>query len=356
MGIANLFDASPDDIKKAFRKLAHKYHPDKGGGDEAKFKEANEAYQVLSDSEKRARYDRFGSAFDQAGGPGGGFNGAGFDFGDFQFGGGAGGFEDVFSDLFGGGFAGARRHGPQAGSDIQVDIEISFDEMVSGTRKTVRIRKEMKCEECGGTGGKKGSKEERCSECGGSGRVRRAIRSVFGTIEQVVPCPKCHGKGSVYAERCSACHGSGKRVGEEEIAVDVPAGIEDGQAISVSGKGSFGDPGAPAGDLFVVVHVRPHGDIVRRGRNLFSEKTISFPQAALGDTVSVGTAYGNVNMKIPPGTQSGEVFRIRDKGLRDLRGSGHGDHMVTIRIEVPKRLSGKEKRILSELMDGWRKT
>lgn len=355
LGVAR--DASPDEIKKAFRKMAHKYHPDKGGGDEAKFKEANEAYGVLSDPEKRKRYDQFGSAFDQAGGAGGfgGFSGGGFDFNDFQFGGGAGGFEDVFSDLFGGGFGGASRRGPRAGSDIQVDVEISFDEMVKGVRKTVKIRKEMACDECGGTGGKKGSKEEQCSECGGSGQVRRAVRSVFGVMEQVVPCPKCGGRGKRYTESCPSCHGSGKRMGEEEVTIDIPAGIDDGQAISVPGKGAVGEPGGRPGDLFVVVHVRAKKGIERRGQNLFSEKEISFPQAVLGDTVAIETAYGPVKMKIPAGTQSGEVFRIRGKGLPSPRGFGQGDHMVTVKVEVPKKLSGKEKKLMKDLFDDWRK-
>lgn len=349
-------DASQDDIKKAFRKLAHRHHPDKEGGDEAKFKEANEAYGVLSDTEKRKRYDQFGNA-DGPSGFGGfsGNGGGGFDFNDFQFGGGAGGFEDVFSDLFGGGFAGARqRGGPRSGSDIQVDIEISFEEMVTGVRKTVNLRKEMACDDCGGTGGKKGSKEEKCDQCGGSGQVRQTVRSILGVFETVGQCPKCHGKGVTYAEPCPSCHGSGKRIGEERVTVDIPAGIEDGQTLSVPGKGAAGEHGAPSGDLFVAVHVRPHGTISRRGQNLFSEKTISFPQAALGDTVSVETAHGSVRMKIPAGTRSGEVFRVRGKGLPSLRGFGQGDHMVTVRVDVPKHLSGKEKKLVKELWDAWR--
>lgn len=353
LGVAR--DASQDDIKKAFRKLAHKHHPDKEGGDEAKFKEANEAYGVLSDPEKRRRYDQFGSAFEQAGQGGFGGGAGGFDFNDFQFGGGAGGFEDVFSDLFGGGFGGARRGGPRAGSDIQVDVEITFDEMVSGTRKAVRIRKEMKCDECGGTGGKKGSKETKCSECGGSGRIRKAIRTVFGVMEQVVACPSCHGKGVRYEEKCPVCGGDGKWIGEEELTIDIPAGIDDSQVISVPGKGSAGEIGGVPGDLFVAVHVAQRKGIVRRGQNLFSEKAVSFPQAALGDTVSVETAYGAVKMKIPAGTQSGEVFRIRGKGLPSPHGFGQGDHMVTVRVEIPKRLSGEEKKILRGLWDSWRK-
>lgn len=338
-------DASQDDVKKAFRKLAHKHHPDKEGGDEAKFKEANEAYGVLSDPEKRKRYDQFGSAFDQAGG---GRPGDGFDFSGFDFSGG-GGFEEVFSDIFGSGFSGARRAGPRTGSDIQVDVEITFDEMVSGVDKTVRLRKEVVCSDCDGTGGKKGAKVETCPECGGSGQIRQTVRSILGTFQQVASCPKCHGRGKRYAEPCPKCHGSGRRVGEEEIVLHIPAGVEDGQAISVPGKGSAGEAGAGAGDLFAVIHVRPHPSLQRRAGQVFSDVTISYPQAALGDTVSVTTAYGPVRMKIPAGTQPGEVFRIKGKGLPDPRGYGHGDHMVTVRVGVPKRLGSREKRLLREL-------
>ncbi|NTW15424.1 MAG: molecular chaperone DnaJ [Candidatus Moranbacteria bacterium] len=348
-------DASQDDIKKAFRKLAHKHHPDKQGGDEAKFKEANEAYGVLSDPEKRKRYDQFGSADGPTGF--GGFSGGqagGFDFGDFQFGGG-GGFEDIFSDLFGGGFAGARSRGPRAGSDIQVDVEIPFMEMVSGTEKTVRIRKAIPCTECGGTGGKKGSKEVSCSDCGGSGRIRQAVRSVLGTFEQVVQCPECHGKGKRFEEDCPKCHGTGRMTGEEEVTVRIPAGIDDGQVISVPGKGAAGEPGAPAGDLFVAVHVKPHPTLMRRGETVLSKMPISYAQAALGDTVSVETVEGPVRMKIPAGTQPGEVFRIRGKGLRNVRGFGQGDHLVTVTVAVPKHLSGKERKLVEQLRDTERK-
>ncbi|HWQ60178.1 MAG TPA: molecular chaperone DnaJ [Candidatus Fimivivens sp.] len=343
-------DASQDDIKKAFRKLAHKHHPDKQGGDEAKFKEANEAYGVLSDPEKRKRYDQFGSADGPAGF--GGFNGngaGGFDFGDFQFGGGAGGFEDLFSDIFSGGYGGARQRGPRAGSDIQVDVEISFMDMVNGVERTVRLRKTVVCTDCDGTGGKKGSKEVTCEDCKGSGQIRQTVRSVLGTFAQVAQCPRCHGKGRRYEASCPTCHGEGRVTGEEEITVRVPAGIEDGQVISVPGKGSAGEHGAPAGDLFVLVHVKPHPSLERRGENVLSRLAVSFPQVALGDTVSVETVHGPVRMKIPAGTQPGEVFRIKGKGLRNVRGFGQGDHLVTVRLEVPKKLSGKEKKIIEEL-------
>ncbi|MEI7749377.1 MAG: molecular chaperone DnaJ [Candidatus Moraniibacteriota bacterium] len=344
-------DASQDDIKKAFRKLAHKHHPDKQGGNEAKFKEANEAYGTLSDPEKRKRYDQYGSAEGPAGfgGFSGGNGAGGFDFNDFQFGGGAGGFEDVFSDLFGGGFSGGRQRGPRAGSDIQVDVEISFMDMVNGTERSMRLRKTIVCSDCDGTGGKRGSKETTCSECGGAGQVRQTVRSMLGTFATVVPCPKCHGKGKRFAEDCPKCHGAGRVTGDEDVTVRIPAGIDDGQVISVSGKGAAGEPGGQSGDLYVNVHVKSHPSFARRGENILSKLAISFPQAVLGDTVKVETAYGFVNMKIPAGTQPGEIFRIKGKGLKNVRGYGQGDHLVTVTIDIPKKLSGKEKKLIEEL-------
>ncbi len=343
--------ATQDDIKKAFRKLAHKHHPDKQGGDEAKFKEANEAYGTLSDVDKRKRYDQYGSA-DGPAGFGGGFSrggSGGFDPNDFQFAGGAGGFEDLFSDLFNGGYGGGRAQGSRAGSDIQVDVEISFMDMVNGVDKTVRLRKTMECRECDGTGGKRGSKEVTCKECGGAGQIRQTVRSILGTFAQVVPCTKCHGKGKRHAEDCVTCHGAGRVIGEEEVAVHIPAGIDDGQTISVSGKGSAGESGGQPGDLYISIHVQPHQTLERRGENILSRFHISFPQAALGDSISVETAYGPVRIKIPAGTQSGEVFRIKGKGFKHVRGYGQGDHLVTVTVVVPKHLSGKEKKLVEEL-------
>lgn len=343
LGVAK--DASQDDIKKAFRKLAHQHHPDKKHGDEAKFKEINEAYGTLSDPEKRRRYDQFGTGPNGAGGAQG-FGG--FDFNDFQFGG--NGFEDIFSDLFGGGggfSAGAR--GPKAGMDIETDIEISFDEMVSGVRKTIRIRKPITCAACQGTGGEPGSKEETCPTCGGSGRVTKTVRSFLGTFSQTAVCPKCSGKGKWYAKECTACKGAGKTVGEEEISFDIPQGIENGQTISLAGKGAAGGHGMPSGDLFVTVHVKPHKSFERRGDNIFSSVDIGFAQAALGDTISVETVHGPVRMKIPAGTQPGEVFRIKGKGLRNFRGWGSGDHLVTVKVAVPKKLSSEERSLIERL-------
>lgn len=338
--------ASQDEIKKAFRKRAHQLHPDKSGGDEAKFKELNEAYQAISDPEKRKRYDQFGQAGAQ-----GGFNGfsggqaGGFDPNDFQF---SGDFGDIFSDIFGGGFGG-RADGAKAGMDIQTDMEISFEEMVSGVKRTMSLRKPVECSSCHGTGGEPGAKEESCPDCGGSGRVERIVRSVFGAFSQAQVCSGCHGKGKRYAKTCRTCQGAGRMTGEERLDIEIPAGIEDGQTVSIRGRGAAGEHGAPSGDLFVVVHVRPHPSFERRGEQIFSKIDISFPQAALGDSVSVDTVHGPVKMKIPSGTQPGEVFRIKGKGLKSVRGWGSGDHLVSVNVRVPKKLSREEESLIRTL-------
>lgn len=341
--------ASQDEVKKAFRKQAHKLHPDKSGGDEAKFKELNEAYQVLSDPEKRKRYDQFGHAgggagfggFSAQGGPAPGWNPN-----DFQF---NGDFGDIFSDIFGGGFGGGRGRRESAGMDIETDMEITFEEMVSGVKRTIGLRKPVRCAACDGTGGERGSKEESCPECGGTGQVARTVRSVFGTFSQMQSCPGCHGKGRRYAKTCHACQGAGRVTGEERIDIEVPAGIGDGQTISVVGKGAAGEHGAPSGDLFVTVHVRPHPSFERRGEHILSKVGIGFSIAALGDSVTVDTVHGPVKMKIPAGTQSGEVFRIRGKGLKSVRGWGTGDHLVTVDVRIPKKLSRDEEALIRKL-------
>lgn len=347
-------DASEDEIKKAFRKLAHTYHPDKGGGDEAKFKEINEAYQVLSKKEKRQQYDQFGQTFHgNTGGPGGqGQSGGGFDFNGFSSQGfdfNGTGFEDIFADMFGGG--GRRGSRARSGSDIQVDVEISFEEMVYGVKKEIRLRKLSECDTCRGSGGEPGSKEETCSQCRGHGRVQRAVQSIFGTFAQEVACDRCHGKGKIYSKKCRTCGGAGRFQKEEALSVEIPAGVEDGQTLSVSGLGAVGEFGAPAGDLFITVHVRPHDSFKRQRDDITSRVSIGFSQAALGDTLSVETIDGLVKMKIPAGTQSGEVFRIKGKGVPHFGRFGHGDHLITITVVIPKKLSSEEKKAIERLRD-----
>ena len=349
--------ASDDEIKKAYRKLAHKYHPDKPGGDEKKFKEINEAYQVLSDKSKRQQYDQFGRTFDGTGGAGAGqgqggfggfdfsgfqqgFNGQGFDFGE--------GFGDIFSDIFGGG---AGRDSRKAGRDIQVDTEITFEEMVRGVKKEFNLYKTSVCDKCNGSGGEPGSKEENCKTCDGSGKVQKTVRSVFGSFSQVSTCQSCHGKGKTFSKKCGKCGGDGRTKKEETITLDIPAGISNGQTISVQGKGEAGEIGARSGDLYVTVRVSPHRQFKRDGRNIISEKKISISQAILGDKIKVETIEGDVSMKIPQGTQSGELFRIRGKGATDLGSYSRGDHIVKIIVEIPKKISREQKKIIEQLRE-----
>ena len=354
LGVAR--EASPDDIKKAFRKLAHQYHPDKGTGDEKKFKEINEAYQVLSNTEKRARYDHTGQDYhsqgqSQGGGArGGGFEGFdfnGFNSQGFDFGG--SGFEDVFSDLFGGRTGGRTRN--RAGADIEVDVELSFEEMVRGAKREVRLRKLSECAICHGTGGKPGTKETICSQCQGQGQVRRTVQSIFGMMQQAVLCDRCQGRGKSYAEECSACHGAGRSQKEESLSIDIPAGIADGQTLSLSGHGAAGERGSQPGNLFVNIHVRPHASLLRKGDDIISRYAMSFADATLGAKVSIETIEGEMMMKIPAGTQPGEVFRIKGKGVPRLQRYGRGDHLVSVSLAVPKKLSSEEKRLIEALRD-----
>jgi len=348
-------NASEDEIKKAFRRLAHKYHPDKGTGDEKKFKEINEAYQVLSNKERRQRYDSHGQTYNGQGptggnpfgGQGGGFDFNGFSSQGFDFSG--SGFEDIFSDIFGG--QGSHRTRRGGGADIAVDIEISFEQMVAGVEKEISLRKLSSCHTCKGTGGKPGSKKETCKQCQGRGQVRRNVQTIFGALSQVVTCDVCHGRGETYTEKCPTCQGTGREQREEKISLSIPAGIHDEQTLSVEGAGAAGELGESAGNLFVTVHVRPHAVLQRRGDDIISEYAMSFMQAALGDKVPVETIEGNVTMKIPSGTQPGEVFRIKGKGVPHLGRYGRGDHLVTVTLSVPKKLSSEQKKIIEKLKE-----
>lgn len=346
--------ASEDEIKKAFRKLAHQYHPDKGTGDEKKFKEINEAYQVLSNKEKRARYDHTGQDYHSQGQGGGASQGAsgfgGFDFNGQGFNFNGSGFEDVFSDLFGGGRAGGRGRS-HAGADIEVDVEISFEEMVRGAKRDIKLRKLSECATCHGTGGKPGSKEMTCSQCQGQGQVRRTVQSIFGALSQVVTCDRCQGRGKTYAEQCQTCHGAGRTQREESVSIDIPAGIQDGQTLSLAGHGAAGEAGSRAGDLYINVHIKPHATLIRRGDDIVSQYAMSFAEAALGAKVSIETIEGEVIMKIPAGTQPGEVFRIKGKGVPHLNRYGRGDHLVAVSLAVPKKLSSEEKHLIESLRD-----
>ncbi len=348
--------ATDDEIKKAYRKLAHKYHPDKSGGDEAKFKEVNEAYQVLSDKSKRSQYDQFGSTFNQQGFGGAGGQGfSGFDFGDMFSGQGfsngsfeGGGFEDIFSSIFGGS-SGRNSRRQRKGRDIQVDIEITFEEMVSGTEKTINLYKGVVCDNCQGTGGEPGAEIKTCPTCKGSGKVQKISRSFLGNFSQITECSECKGEGRIFEKKCKKCGGDGRVKEDTVIKVKIPAGIESGQTISYQGEGEAGEFGAVPGDLYVGIHTIPHHEFIRKGLDIFSSVEISFSMAALGGEVEINTISGKLMLKIPSGTQSGEIFRIKEKGVPVLNGRGRGNHMVEVIVRTPKKLSREQKRLLEEL-------
>lgn len=348
-------DASDDEIKKAYRKLAHKYHPDKQGGDENKFKEINEAYQVLSDKTKRQQYDQFGQAFGNGGfGGQGGFSG---DFSGFSAQGGpASGwdfkfdmgsdFEDIFSNIFSGGGRGRRR---KRGHDIQVDVEIDFSEMVFGAEREINLRRSVRCEKCNGTGGEPGANIKTCPDCKGRGKVEHVTRSFFGSFSQTSICAKCQGEGKIYEKKCAKCGGDGKVKEDQKIKINIPAGVSNGQTISIEGAGEAGERGADPGNLYILIHVRPHDKFIRQGQDILSTEYIAFSLAALGGEIQTETVYGKLILKIPSGTQSGEIFRIRGKGIPDIGGKGVGNHLVKIIVRIPKKLSREQKNIIEEL-------
>ena len=354
-------DASEEDIKKAYRKLAHKYHPDKEGGDEEKFKEINTAYQVLSDKQKRQQYDQFGSGFEQAGGAGGfsgfeGFSGFGGDDGggawEFNFGGSggsSGGFDDIFSHVFrSAGYTG-RDTSSETGSDIAVDVTITFEEMAKGVEKEIKVYKNVVCPECQGTGAKDG-KMKKCPQCNGAGRLTKSVRTIFGTIQQQVVCDKCHGKGEVPEEKCPRCGGDGLVKEYRTVKISIPAGIEDKQTIKISGMGEESATGQ-AGDLYVTVHVEEDKRFRRDGNNIVSDLEIKFSQAVLGDVVPVETIYGETKIKIPGGVQPGDLLRIKGKGIQRDGYFNKGDHLVKIKLIVPKKVNSEQKKLVKQMRE-----
>ncbi|TSC52938.1 MAG: molecular chaperone DnaJ [Parcubacteria group bacterium LiPW_39] len=363
-------NASPDEIKRAYRRLAQQYHPDKGG-DPEKFKEINEAYQVLSDPQRRTQYEQFGTTFEQAKAQGG-FSGFedfrdfssfadAFDFfgrgarrasGHAQRGGGQRaretfGFEDIFEEIFGGAERGGKR--TRQGQDISVDVEISLEEAYRGSGKEINLRQAVRCERCVGSGAEPGSKVKQCPICQGNGQVERRTGGGFFSFSQIIICPGCGGAGKKPEKACGQCGGDGRIREEKSLTVKIPAGIQDGQVISISGQGEAGTHGAPAGDLYVTVHVRPDPRFKREGDDLFYELPISFVQAALGDKIEVPTLSGWVKLKIPEGMESGTTIRLEGKGMPHLQRRGFGDIMIRVRIKMPKRLSKKAKELLEEL-------
>ena len=337
---------SEDELKKAYRQMAKKYHPDLNPGDaeaEEKFKEVNEAYEVLSDADKRQRYDQFGHAGVDpnfgAGGGGGGFGG--FDMGDIG---------DIFGDLFGGGFGGSRRaqnpNAPRRGSDIRVQVTLSFFEACKGTAKKLNVTRSDTCQDCRGTGAKDGTAMKTCSVCGGTGQVRVQQRTPFGVSATQRPCDSCGGRGRVIEQNCPTCGGRGSVNSSKTVEVQIPAGIDDGQTLSLRGQGNAGANGGPAGDLLVTIVVRPDPIFTRDGFDIYCEMPISYYQAVMGDKLVVPTIDGNVDYTLPEGTQPGTTFRLRGKGVTRLNSRGRGDQYVTVTVDVPRSLTKEQKEKL----------
>ncbi len=345
--------ATKDDIKKAFRTLAHKYHPDKKGGDEGKFKEANEAYSVLSDDKKRAEYDTYGRVFSGGARPeqGGGFQGDmnGFDFSDFASGkggfGGAG-FEfdlgDIFGDFFGGEKARAKR-----GRDISIDVELPFSESIFGSERRILLNKISACGTCAGSGAKPGTAMETCKTCNGKGKIREARRSIFGSVQTVRACNECEGIGQVPKEECSVCHGDGVLRRQEEVMVKIPPGIEDGEVIRLGGNGEAVQGGS-AGDLYVKIHVLRDARFRKEGSNLLTDLPIKLSSALLGDEYVLKTLDGDITIKIPEGIKPGEILRVRGKGVPVER-NRRGDLLIKITIDLPSKLSREQRKLVEDL-------
>lgn len=334
-------DASDDEIKHAYRKLSKKWHPDinKAPDAEAKFKEINEAYETLSDPQKRANYDQYGSA--DGAGFGGGGQGGGFG----NFGGSAGGFgfDDIFSQFFGGGQQRADPSAPQQGRDLQYQMILEFEEAIFGKKTVIKYNREAQCQTCGGTGAKPGTSPVTCSNCGGRGYVTTETNTPLGRMQSRQVCPVCHGTGKEIKEKCPTCGGSGKTDERYELEVNVPAGIDDGQQMRLQGQGEAGDNGGPYGDLYIVFRVKPSKDFTRDGATIYVDQPITFARAALGGKIKVKTVHGDVELKVPARTQTGTTFRLKGKGAPRLRGNGNGDERVTVNVVTPKSLNKNQK-------------
>ena len=341
--------ATDAEIKKAYRKLAKENHPDLHPDDKAaetRFKEINEAYEVLSDSGKRSRYDQFGFAgVDPSyGGGGGGFSGAGFDFGDLG---------DIFDSFFGGGFGGGARSrtGPQRGESLRTRLSITFEEAAFGCEKDVSLDRVEECGECHGTGAAPGTSPETCSNCGGSGQVQQRRQTPMGVFATTSACPRCGGKGKVISSPCKSCGGSGQLRQRKTLKVTIPAGIDNGQIVSLRGQGNAGRNGGPAGDLQIVITVQPHQLFRREGNNVYCDAPITFTQAVLGGELEIPTIDGKVKYEIPEGTQTGTTFRLRGKGIPNVNGRGRGDQFVTVNIETPRNLNREQKEALRKFSE-----
>jgi molecular chaperone DnaJ len=333
--------ATPDEVKKSFRRLARQYHPDmnKSPDAEARFKEINEAYEVLSDADKRATYDRFGHA-----GPQAGFGGSG-DFSGF------GGFEDIFESFFGGMRTGPTRRGPARGADLRYDLTIEFEDAVFGSEQEIIVPRHEVCPQCQGSGAEPGTQPIRCPQCNGTGEVRRQQQTFLGSFVQVTTCPRCQGEREIVTSPCTQCRGRKVVQVDRAMSVKIPAGVDDGTRIRLAGEGEPGARGGPSGNLYVVLHVKPHTYFHREDSNILLALDINVAQAALGDKLRIPTLDGDEELAIPAGTQTGEVFRLRGRGVPHLRRNGRGDLLVMVHVLTPTKLSKKQKDLLKELSE-----
>lgn len=348
--------ASQDEIKKAYRKVAMKFHPDRNPGDkpaEEKFKEAAEAYEILSDADKRAQYDRFGhNAFSQ--GRGGGGHSSNMDdifsqFGDIF------GDESPFGSFFGGGGGGGRRSGGRTrgvrGSNLRIKIKLNYEEMAKGASKTVKVKKYVSCTTCSGSGAKDKNSVQTCGTCGGNGQVKRVQNTFLGQMQTVTTCPTCGGEGSTIANKCTTCKGEGRVYGEETVTIDIPAGVQEGMQLSMNGKGNAGERGGSNGDLIVLIEEEAHAELHRDGLNVAFDLHISFPDAVFGTNVEVPTIDGKAKIKIPPGTQSGKIFRLKGKGFPAVNSYEKGDQLIHVNIWTPQAINSEEKEMLEKMLE-----